>query len=219
MNQYKKHTFVTVSSFYKQFYVVFNEQFYNLTILQMFKTMNQSLLRTSKKVLGLLLMLAITLASQVNAQNLYGIPSGIQEGNILHCFNWKISDVKAELPNIAAAGFGSVQLSPLQRNSAVGSTWADIYRPYDFKFIASGLGTKEDLTSLCAEAEKYGIKIIVDVVANHVDGHGAGDHSLYHDPWWNSNNRLRWNGDVNYGNRNSITHNQIGGGSGYPDVN
>ena len=30
MNQYKKHTFVTVSSFYKQFYVVFNEQFYNL---------------------------------------------------------------------------------------------------------------------------------------------------------------------------------------------
>lgn len=219
MNQYKKHTFVTVSSFYKQFYVVFNEQFYNLTILQMFKTMNQSLLRTSKKVLGLLLMLAITLASQVNAQNLYGIPSGIQEGNILHCFNWKISDVKAELPNIAAAGFGSVQLSPLQRNSVVGSTWADIYRPYDFKFIASGLGTKEDLTSLCAEAEKYGIKIIVDVVANHVDGHGAGDHSLYHDPWWNSNNRLRWNGDVNYGNRNSITHNQIGGGSGYPDVN
>ena len=79
MNQYKKHTFVTVSSFYKQFYVVFNEQFYNLTILQMFKTMNQSLLRTSKKVLGLLLMLAITLASQVNAQNLYGIPSGIQD--------------------------------------------------------------------------------------------------------------------------------------------
>lgn len=181
--------------------------------------MNLSLLKRSKKVLSLLLLLAVTLASQVNAQNSYGIPSGIQEGNILHCFDWKISDVKAELPNIAAAGFGSVQLSPLQRNAAVGANWSDVYRPYDFKFIASGLGTKEDLTSLCAEAEKYGIKVIVDVVANHVDGHGAGVHTLYHDQWWNEGDRLRWYGSVNYDDRNSITHNQMGGGDGYPDVN
>ncbi|MDE6753697.1 MAG: hypothetical protein K2J82_03695 [Muribaculaceae bacterium] len=151
----------------------------------------------------------------------YGLPAGIQEGNILHCFNWKLSDIKAELPNIAAAGFGSVQVSPLQRNVSVGSGWSDAYRPYDFKFIGSaGLGSAEDLKSLCQEAEKYGIKVIVDVVENHVDGHGAGDHSLYHDPWWNSNNRLRWYGDVsNWNDRGQVTKNQMGGGDGYPDVN
>ncbi len=181
--------------------------------------MYHSLQKCRKKAFWLSLFLATVLVPSLQAQNEYGIPSGIQEGNILHCFNWKISDVKASLPDIAEAGFGSVQLSPLQRESAVGDIWYDLYRPYDFRFIESGIGTKDDLKSLCAEADKYGIKVIVDVVANHVDGHGGGDHTLYHDPWWNSNDRLRWNGDVNYNDRYSITHNQMGGGSGYPDVN
>lgn len=166
------------------------------------------------------LMVAALSAPAIYAANDYGLPAGIQEGNILHCFNWKLSDVKAELPNIAAAGFGSVQVSPLQRNASVGSTWADAYRPYDFKFIASGLGTAQDLKDLCQAAEGYGIKVIVDVVANHVDGwKGGGDLTKYHDPWWNSNGRLRWNGAVDYGNRYSITHNMMGGGDSYPDVN
>ena len=55
------------------------------------------------------LMVAALSAPAIYAANDYGLPAGIQEGNILHCFNWKLSDVKAELPNIAAAGFGSVQ--------------------------------------------------------------------------------------------------------------
>ena len=166
------------------------------------------------------LMVAALSAPAIYAANDYGLPAGIQEGNILHCFNWKLSDVKAELPNIAAAGFGSVQVSPLQRNASVGSTWADAYRPYDFKFIAGGLGTAQDLKDLCQAAEGYGIKVIVDVVANHVDGwKGGGDLTKYHDPWWNSNGRLRWNGAVDYGNRYSITHNMMGGGDSYPDVN
>ena len=60
----------------------------------------------------------------------YGLPAAIQEGNILHCFNWPAKDVEAALPQIAAAGFGSVQLSPLQRPDAkVGYAWHDLYRP------------------------------------------------------------------------------------------
>ena len=152
------------------------------------------------------------------AQN-YGLPAAIQDGNILHCFNWQLNTIKSELPNIAKAGFGAVQVSPLQRNVSSGTIWFDVYRPYDFRFMASsGLGNEQALRDLCSEAAKYGIKIIVDVVANHVDG-SAGSKNSYHDSWWNSNNRLRWLGDVNYGNRYSITHNQLGGASGYPDVN
>ncbi|MDE6717718.1 MAG: chitobiase/beta-hexosaminidase C-terminal domain-containing protein, partial [Muribaculaceae bacterium] len=151
----------------------------------------------------------------------YNFPADIQKGNILHCFNWKLSDIKAELPNIAAAGFGSVQVSPLQRAVPVGEGWSAAYRPYDFKFIASaGLGSADDLRSLCTEAAKYGIKVIVDVVENHVDGHAAGNRTAYHDPWWNSNDRLRWYGSVNdWNDRGQVTKHQMGGGEGYPDVN
>ena len=41
--------------------------------------------------------------------NSYGLADSIQDGVILHCFNWKYSDIEAELPAIAEAGFTSVQ--------------------------------------------------------------------------------------------------------------
>lgn len=142
----------------------------------------------------------------------YGLPSQIQQGNILHCFNWPAKDVEAALPQIASAGFGSVQLSPLQRGDVkTGSSWHDLYRPYDLAFKSSGYCSEQDLKDLCSAAAEYGIKIIVDVVANHVD-----KTSGYHDTWWDSNGRVRWNGDINYGDRYSITHNQLGD---YGDVN
>lgn len=142
----------------------------------------------------------------------YGLPAAIQEGNILHCFNWPAKDVEAALPQIAAAGFGSVQLSPLQRPDAkVGYAWHDLYRPYDLAFKSSSWTSEADLKSLCAKAKEYGIKVIVDVVANHVDK-TAG----YHDTWWDANGRVRWEGGINYGNRYSITHGQLGD---YGDVN
>lgn len=154
--------------------------------------------------------LLLTLGQAASASN--GKPDAIQQGNILHCFNWPINDVKNALQSISDAGFGAVQLSPLQRADVnVGSPWHDLYRPYDLAFKSSGMGSESDLQSLCSEAEKYGIKVIVDVVANHVDK-TAG----YHDPWWDSNNRVRWEGGINYGDRRSITHGQLGD---YGDVN
>lgn len=164
-----------------------------------------------KKLLSALMVAAMSFPA-MSAANSYGLPSGIQEGNILHCFNWTAKEIKAELPNIAAAGFGSVQMSPLQRpDIKTGSSWHDLYRPYDLAFKASAFCSEQDLKDLCAEAETYGIKIIVDVVANHVDK-TAG----YHDTWWDSNGRVRWNGGINYGDRYSITHGQLGD---YGDVN
>lgn len=124
-----------------------------------------------------------------------------------------MNEVKNALPEIAAAGFGSVQLSPLQRpDIKVGYAWHDLYRPYDLAFKESaGMGGRDELKALCSEAAKYGIKVIVDVVANHVDK-TAG----YHDTWWDANGRVRWEGGIDYGNRNSITHGQLGD---YGDVN
>lgn len=158
------------------------------------------------------LLLSIFASGSAVAQGDYGLPTDIKDGNILHCFDWKMSDVRKELPNIAEAGFAAVQISPVQRNVSSGVIWYDVYRPYDFKFIGSnGIGKADDLISLCNEAEKYGIKIIVDVVFNHVDN------SSYHDPWWDEGGRLRTGNDyINYSNRYSITHHKLGD---YPEVN
>ncbi|MDE5811670.1 MAG: alpha-amylase, partial [Muribaculaceae bacterium] len=164
-----------------------------------------------KKLLSLVAFAAL-LSSGIAKGADYGLPTNIQDGNILHCFNWTAAEVKAELANIAAAGFGTVQMSPMQRpDVAKGSPWHDLYRPYDLAFKSSSYCSENDLKSLCQEAANYGIKIIVDVVANHVDK-TAG----YHDTWWDSNGRVRWNGGINYGDRNSITHGQLGD---YGDVN
>lgn len=102
----------------------------------------------------------------------YGLASDIQDGVILHCFNWKYNDIKAELKSIAEAGFTSVQTSPAQVGVCSG-VWYWLYQPLGFYIGTNDLGTKDELKSLCEEAEKYGIKVIVDVVANHL----AGDHS------------------------------------------
>lgn len=151
------------------------------------------------------------LSSMFAQQYDYVLPADIQDGNILHCFNWSINDVKNNLANIADAGFGAVQLSPQQRRNVTNSAvWSDVYRPYDFNFQAtSAFGSAADLKTLCTEAAKYGIKVIVDVVANHVD-----KTSGYHDPWWDSNTAyVRSKGgsaNINYNDRYSITHDRMG---------
>ncbi len=141
----------------------------------------------------------------------YGLPANIQDGNILHCFDWTFTDIQNELPNIAAAGFGAIQVSPVQGNCATNAEWFYAYMPYDFTFRANGNGSRAQLQALCTAAQNYGIKIVVDVVANHVNQANG-----YHHTWWDSNGRVRWNGGVDYNNRYSITHNQLGE---YGDVN
>ena len=161
-----------------------------------------------KKLFTSALLALALFAPGLNAAD-YGLPSKIEQGNILHCFNWPINTVKSELPNIAAAGFATVQLSPLQRpDIKTGYAWHDLYRPYDLAFKeSSGMGSRADLQALCSEAAKYGIKVIVDVVANHVD-----KTSGYHDSWWDQNNRVRSSGpaNINYSDRYSITHDRLG---------
>ena len=103
----------------------------------------------------------------------YGLPQNCADGNILHCFNWTLSQIKAELPQIAAAGFTSVQTSPLQPHDG-NSHWYWLYQPTKFT-VGNDLGSYNDLKALCTEAHKYGVKIIVDVVANHVAGSDNGN--------------------------------------------
>ncbi|MCH5224699.1 MAG: starch-binding protein [Muribaculaceae bacterium] len=138
------------------------------------------------------------------------LPERIEDGNILHCFNWSIQEVKENLPNIAEAGFVAVQLSPMQRPSAKrGDSWSDLYRPYDLSFQESeAMGSLEDLKNLCAAANELGIKVIVDVVANHIDREDG-----FHLEWWEQGTQARIRkdaGPISYSNRTSITTGLIG---------
>lgn len=164
-----------------------------------------------RKLLRNLVLLFTLCAPALVAQD-YNLPATIQEGTILHCFDWPVADVRKALPDIAAAGFGAVQISPVQRPDArSGEYWHALYRPYDLAFKSSSYCSENDLRGLCTDAHALGIKVIVDVVANHVDK-TAG----YHDTWWDSNGRVRFNGGINYGDRYSITHGQLGD---YGDLN
>ena len=140
----------------------------------------------------------------------YDLADNIQDGVILHCFCWRYNDIKAMLPEIAEAGFTSIQVSPPQEAGGTG-TWWWAYQPLGFYIGTSALGTKSELQSLCQEADNYGIKIVADVVANHL----AGDHSriqndLKDSKYWHANIGSSQDGD-----RYQVTHGTIG----MPDLN
>lgn len=135
----------------------------------------------------------------------YNLADSIQDGVILQCFDWTYNDIKNELPNIAAAGFTSVQTSPAQPSVKSG-VWYWMYQPLGFYVGSNSVGSKAELQSLCAEAEKYGINVIVDVVANHL----AGDHSniqsdLKDSQYWHTYGTVS-----DWKNRYAVTQGDIG---------
>ena len=177
----------------------------------------------SKKLLGISLTAAMVLTAAAGMgavvgatdgpdSQSYGLADTIQEGTILHCFDWKYQDIEAELPNIAKAGFTSVQTSPAQGGSNSG-VWYWLYQPLGFSVKTSDLGTKEELASLCAKAQEYGISVIVDVVANHLAGNNREmlDQPFAEDEYWHNGRP-----EIIYRNRDSITHDNLGA---YGDLN
>ena len=150
------------------------------------------------------LALVLSISAIAFGDNSYGLKDNIQDGVILHCFDWTAAQIEEEIPGIAQAGFTAVQLSPVHQKEGA-SAWYMAYQPYDF-YIGNSIATKETLTSLCIKAHEYGVKVIVDVVANHTNGSldyvadRLKNTSLYHD----------YTGGINYSNRWQVTHGKIG---------
>lgn len=155
----------------------------------------------------------------------YGLAGNTEDGVILHAWDWSFNTVKDNLEDIAKAGYTSVQVSPIQPskndNYTTNSKWYILYQPIAFEIGNKQLGTEEEFKAMCDEADKYGIKIIVDVVANHTgnnegDGNttiapqvkfqGAGFEDYWHNPL---------HGVTDWDDRKEVTH----GGIGLPDLN
>jgi len=159
----------------------------------------------SMKTIVLSLVALLSFMGNAWADNSYGLKDNIQDGVILHCFDWKLNDIKSEIPTIAKAGFTAVQTSPIHQKEGYGSVWYMAYQPYDY-VIGNGLGSADDLRALCTEAHKYGVKVIVDVVANHTNG----NLNYVADFWKNTDLYHNYGGVSNWNDRYQVTHGEIG---------
>ena len=86
--------------------------------------------------------------------------------SIFHAHNWQFAHVRKELTELHDIGFNAVQISPTQKSPS-GDAWFLRYQPFDHLTI-EGLGSSEDLKTLCADAKKKDLLIIADVVFNHM---------------------------------------------------
>ncbi|MDD5794257.1 MAG: alpha-amylase family glycosyl hydrolase [Clostridiales bacterium] len=116
----------------------------------------------------------------------HGLPDSIDDGVILHAWNWSFNNIRKNMKEIAEAGYNTIQTSPAQA-CRLGETWkkADLeqtndkptwyylYQPTYFTLGNDYLGTAEEFKAMCETAHKYGVKIIVDVVANHLANCGS----------------------------------------------
>ena len=156
----------------------------------------------------------------------------VDNGVILHAFNWSYNSIKESLPAIAAAGYSTVQTSPVQQpknfglSKDVAGQWWKLYQPVSMHIAEnSWLGTKADLTSLCQEADKYGIKIIADIVVNHMgnmletDPNSVSDEVKTYEPTFYNNRSSyfhSYRGDANDGSVQAVVQGHV---SACPDVN
>lgn len=153
--------------------------------------------------------------------------TGIQNGVTLHCWNWSFAEIEAHLDEIKAAGFTAIQTSPVQpvkettASSKVGTHWWVYYQPVDFKINDSegnALGTKTELQSMISAAHAKGIKVIVDVVANHLANQTGNDLSnaipeyLHKDEYWHDITK----NISNWSDRSDMTQHCM---DGLPDLN
>ena len=155
----------------------------------------------------------------------------MKSGAILHCWCWYFKTIEEKLPEIAEAGFTSIQTSPINaclvgenggleifgRNG--GGKWYYHYQPTDWKIGNYQLGNRDDFISMCKKAHSLGVGVIVDVLPNHTTPDKSalspdfvktcgGMEKLYH-----YNSRFSVQSDIN---RLQATTHSMGG---LPDVN
>ncbi len=174
-----------------------------------------------------------------SAASNYGLAENTKDGVILHAFCWSFNVIKQNMKDIAEAGYTTVQTSPANAcndscpgmklytdDNGTGGCWWWHYQPTDWTIGNYQLGTKEDYKAMCDEADKYGIKIITDVIPNHTTpdlqrvasslvatGGGTGAGQLYHS---NGFRGIENGGEWSWGNRLACTTGMMGG---LPDVN
>lgn len=88
---------------------------------------------------------------------------------IVHLFEWKWLDIAQECEDfLGPKGYGGVQTSPVNENAIVeGRPWFERYQPMSYQ-LETRSGNKEQFREMVQRCRDAGVRIFVDVVANHM---------------------------------------------------
>lgn len=96
---------------------------------------------------------------------------------ILHAFNWRYSDIIANLETIRSSGYGAVLVPPPLYSDPKGEQWWQRYQPKDYRVLLSHLGGKRDLEQLIAACHEGTpeLRVYADLVINHMANEARED--------------------------------------------
>ena len=85
---------------------------------------------------------------------------------IFHAFDQAFADVTRFVCDLGDQGYSHVQISPVQKSNPTDQWWGR-YQPVDYSVI-QGRGSEAELKALITKAHGCGVKVIADVVFNHM---------------------------------------------------
>lgn len=138
--------------------------------------------------------------------------SSVKSGTILHAWNWSFNTLTQNMKDIRDAGYAAIQTSPINQvkegNQGDKSmrNWYWLYQPTSYQIGNRYLGTEQEFKDMCAAAEKYGVKVIVDAVINHTTSdYGAISDEIKRIPnWTHGNTQIK-----NWSDRWDVTQNSL----------
>ena len=154
-------------------------------------------------------------ASFEAARNKYGLTKDMRDGATLHTFMWSFQTIKEHMEEIAQAGYTSIQInnvSAVKDNSELGKgnwylNWYYIYQPIDTTIGNYILGSEDEFKEMCNIAHQYGVRVIVDAVANHF----TSDWEVI-DPSWQNKEYFHPQAPINdYNDREDCTQHTLSG--------
>ena len=150
------------------------------------------------------------------ARKKYGLTKEMKNGAILHAWMWSFNTITEHMDEIAEAGYTSIQTEPMSKikvNDANGKkfteNWYYVYQPTNTSIGNFVVGSEDDLKVMTAAAHAHGIRIIVDVVANHFTADwNAIDSDWQKSEYFHARNSCSGSGgdNIDYSNRWQVTH-------------
>ncbi|MEO0824778.1 MAG: alpha-amylase family glycosyl hydrolase [Cyanobacteria bacterium J06642_9] len=123
--------------------------------------------RTAMKFVGMVLGLSWILPmGAMVAVPLWGANAAEQPTAIFHAHDQFYADLETSVCTIAEQGYSHVQIAPAQKSNPAAPWWSR-YQPIDHRVI-EGRGSEAELRSLIETAHGCNIKVIADVVFNHM---------------------------------------------------
>ena len=181
-------------------------------------------------ILATLSVIACNAPKSAHVDRMSHDPNRTNTETILHVWSWNFPTIAANMKQIADAGFTMIQTSPVNACfSPEGGNvkildekegnWYHYYQPTDWTVGNNIVGSEEEMKVMLDSAKKYDIRVLVDVLPNHV----AFNIDLVTDAFYEAvGGRDKMfhtkglEGIQDYNDRTQCTHQGVGG---LPDVN